>query len=205
MVDVDVVSDGNGLDMQHMDYIIQKIAQLRKSGYNDVDIMRCLGITKAHLEEFGYVVVNVEGETVQGNGVEGGVEHGHGDGVEDVHGNEEEGGLERDRQGDEVEGGGEGKGNEEEEREVEGNEEEYGEEGEGDGEEDGDGEGDKGDREGDEVEGVEDEDVQGNKEGGEGVEVVPVNDPVHEGHFGNNVQQRTRRTLREDHSSKAEK
>ena len=56
MVDVDVVSDGDGLDMADMDYIIEQITQLRKSGYTDVEIMRCLGIIKAHLEEFGYVV-----------------------------------------------------------------------------------------------------------------------------------------------------
>nr|KAJ0194483.1 hypothetical protein LSAT_V11C800430660 [Lactuca sativa] len=52
----DVVSDGDGLDMADMDYIIEQITQLRKSGYTDVEIMRCLGIIKAHLEEFGYVL-----------------------------------------------------------------------------------------------------------------------------------------------------
>lgn len=51
-----MMSDGDGLDMADMDYITQQITELRKSGYTDVDIMRCLGITKAHLEEFGYVV-----------------------------------------------------------------------------------------------------------------------------------------------------
>ena len=50
-----MMSDGDGLDMADMDYITQQITELRKSGYTDVDIMRCLGITKAHLEEFGYV------------------------------------------------------------------------------------------------------------------------------------------------------
>ncbi|CAI9268448.1 unnamed protein product [Lactuca saligna] len=56
MVDVDVMSDADGLDMADMDYITQQIKELRKSGYTDVDIIRCLGITKAHLEDFGYVV-----------------------------------------------------------------------------------------------------------------------------------------------------
>ena len=56
MMNVDVVSDGDGLDMADIDYIIQKIAQLRNSSYTDVDIMRCLGITKAKFEKFGYVV-----------------------------------------------------------------------------------------------------------------------------------------------------
>ncbi|CAI9296201.1 unnamed protein product [Lactuca saligna] len=135
MVDVDVMSDGDGLDMADMDYITQQITELRKSGYTDVDIMRCLGITKAHLEEFGYVAANVEG------GLEG-----------DGQGNEEEGGH---GQGDGVEGGGDGQ------------------EGEGDGEKEY-GEGDEGD-------GQEDE------------EGVPVNDPVQQGHFGNNMKQRTRR------------
>ena len=51
-----MMSDADGLDMADMDYITQQITELRKSGYTDVDIMRCLGITKAHLEEFGYVV-----------------------------------------------------------------------------------------------------------------------------------------------------
>ncbi|CAI9302910.1 unnamed protein product [Lactuca saligna] len=136
MVDVDVMSDGDGLDMADMDYITQQITELRKSGYTDVDIMRCLGITKAHLEEFGYVAANVEG------GLEG-----------DGQGNEEEGGH---GQGDGVEGGGDGQ------------------EGEGDGEKE-DGEGDEGD---------------GQEEDEEG---VPVNDPVQQGHFGNNMKQRTRR------------
>nr|KAJ0204383.1 hypothetical protein LSAT_V11C500289450 [Lactuca sativa] len=131
MVDVDVMSDGDGLDMADMDYITQQITELRKSGYTDVDIMRCLGITKAHLEEFGYVAANVEG------GLEG-----------DGQGNEEEGGH---GQGDGVEGGGERDGEKE------------------------DGEGDEGD---------------GQEEDEEG---VPVNDPVQQGHFGNNMKQRTRR------------
>ncbi|CAI9296062.1 unnamed protein product [Lactuca saligna] len=131
MVDVDVMNDGYGLDITDMDYIIKQVTQLRKSGYTDVDIMRCLEITKAHLQEFGTVVANVEG------------------------------GLEGDGQGD----------GEEEDRE-----------------------GERG----------EVEDVQGNEEGGEGVEVevedvegneegVPMNDPVQQGHFGNNMQQRIRR------------
>ncbi|CAH1447167.1 unnamed protein product [Lactuca virosa] len=190
MVDVDVVSDGDGLDMIDMDYIIEQITELRKSGYTDVEIMRCLGITKAHLEEFGYVAANVEGGLegdVQGNEEQEG--HGQGDGVEG--------------DGDGVEGGGDGQGNEEE-GDGEGNEED----GEGDGEEedgevDGEEEDGEGDGEEDEVEGVEVEVVQGNEEGG-GVEVeaedvqgneegVPLNDPIQQGHFGNNMQQRTRR------------
>ncbi|CAI9273481.1 unnamed protein product [Lactuca saligna] len=183
MVDVDMVTDGDGLDMANMDYIIQQITQLRNSGCNDVNIMRCLGITKAHLEEFEYVVANVEG------GLEG-----------DEYGNKEE--EEGNEQGDGVEGGGKGQGNEEEEEEEEeeegdgkGDGMERGREGQGDGEEE-DGEGDG---EGVGVEGVEDDDVQGNddiqgnKDSGEGVEAVSVNDPVQQGHFRNNMQQRTRR------------
>ncbi|CAI9296245.1 unnamed protein product [Lactuca saligna] len=151
----------------YMDYITQQIKELRKSCYTDVDIMRCLGITKAHLEEFGYVVDWKEVDRVMKKKKDMDKEMKW----KDV---EMDKAIKKKKKKKDMEDGGD----------------------EGDGQE----EDVEGDGEGDEVEGVEAEDVQGNDEGGEGVEVESENVqgneegvPVQQGHFGNHMQQRTRR------------
>ncbi|CAI9294403.1 unnamed protein product [Lactuca saligna] len=85
----DVMSDGDGLDMEDMDYITQQITEFRKSSYTDG--------------------ANVEGG-LEGGGQGNEEEEGHGQGDEVEGGgngtcNEEEEGY---GQGDKVEGGGDG-------------------------------------------------------------------------------------------------